>query len=256
MDDAIESIKGHIVILGWSNRVQRIIQELRNDIHRASDDMRPILVITELESSAIRLDVERVYFMYGRLNDVNVLKRANLAQAHTLLIPAALHETEAADGQSVFSLLAALSVNPSLRVCVELSRAENGETLSHIRRHNMSKGDIEVVSFESVADRLLAQAAVSNGVTRVYDHLLSFAADSNELYTSPVSSAWIGKTFRNLSSACFDEEVILLGYEHGTDLVLNPKDREYTFETGDRVWFMSYNRASGLKVINPERMQA
>ncbi len=251
MDDSIQSIRDHIVILGWSERVQRIIHELRNEIHRASGDMRPILVITELEGSSIRLDLERVYFMYGRLNDINVLKRANLAQAHTLLIPATLHETEVADGQSVFSLLAALSVNPALRVCVELSRAENGETLSHIQQHNMSKGDIEVVSFESVADRLLAQAAISNGVTRVYDHLLSFGADSNELYTTPLDQRWIGKTFRALSSACFDKEVILLGYQHDADLVLNPKNREYVFSPGDCAWFMAYNRAAGLAVINP-----
>lgn len=252
MNEKVETISNHVVILGWSSRVERIIKELRNEVHRASGDIRPILVITEYEDKAASSAFERVYFMYGRLNDVEVLRRAHLDTAHSLLIPAVLPQGQVADGQNVFSLLAALTVNPALRVCVEVSQVESGETLGQIHKRSLSAGDIEVVSFESVADRLLAQAAVSSGVTRVYDHLLSFAEDSNEIYVSELSPRWHGKTFRQLAMACFETEVILLGYENDGGLVLNPKERDYVFAPGNRAWFLSYNRAAGLKVVNPE----
>lgn len=255
MNETIETIANHVVILGWSERVERIVAELRNEVHRASGDIRPILVITESKDTTVIGNYERVYFMFGRINDIEVLRRANLSQAHSLLIPATLPEASAADGQSVFSLLAALSVHPSLRVCLEVSRSQNGTTLAHIRRKNLSAGDIEIVSFESVAERLLAQAAVSNGVTRVYDHLLSFGEDSNELYVSVISPRWSGKTFRDLSGACFGHQVILLGYEHLDELVLNPKDREYIFAAGDKAWYMAYSRAAGLEIIHPECLE-
>ena len=255
MNETIESISNHVVILGWSERVERIVAELRNEVHRASGDIRPVLIITELDNGSVRTKFERVYFMYGRANDISVLARANLSQAHSLLIPANLPDAEASDGHSVFSLLAALSVHPKLRVCLEVSRSENGTTLSHIRRHNLSAGDLEIVSFESVAERLLAQASVSSGVTRVYDHLLSFGEDSNELYVCETSPRWLGKSFRELSGACFEHEVILLGYDHDDALVLNPRNREYSFVAADKVWYMSYNRAAGLRVINPELLE-
>ncbi|MBN8548325.1 MAG: NAD-binding protein [Deltaproteobacteria bacterium] len=255
MNETIQSISNHVVILGWSERVKRIVAELRNEVHRASGDIRPILIISESQDAEIGSAYERVYFMHGRANDVNVLARANLAAAHSLLIPATMPEAEASDGHSVFSLLAALSVHPNLRVCLEVSRSENGTALAHIRRNNLSAGDIEIVSFESVAERLLAQASVSSGVTRVYEHLLSFATDSNEIYVCEASAPWQGKSFRELSAVCFEREVIVLGYEHEGELILNPKDREYTFAPGDKVWFLAYSRAAGLSVIDPELLK-
>lgn len=255
MNETIETISNHIVILGWSERVERIVSELRNSVHQASGDIRPILIITDSKDTSVVSNFDRVYFMFGRANDVAVLHRANLAQAHSLLIPASLPEASAADGQSVFALLAALSVHPNLRVCLEISRSQNGESLAHIRRNNLAAGDIEIVSFESVAERLLAQASISNGVTRVYDHLLSFGEDSNELYVSELSPRWVGKTFRDLSIACFENEVILIGYDHQDDLVLNPRNRQYVFTPADKAWYMSYNRAAGLRVIHPEFLE-
>ncbi|MBX7144906.1 MAG: NAD-binding protein [Oligoflexia bacterium] len=249
MSDSIQSISGHIVILGWSRRVERIVRELRNDVHRLAGEMRPILIITEQSLSQTKTDFERVYFLHGRYNDMEVLRRANLDTAHSLLIPTTIPEADAADGQSVFSLLAALSVNPSLRVCVEVARAESSDTLSYIRRKGVTEGDVEIVSFESFAERILAQTAVNRGVSRVYDHLLSFGTDSNEVYMLPLPANWHGKTFRALFQHCFEREVIVIGFERAGQLCLNPKNRDTLLAPDDAIWFIAYDKAAGIACI-------
>ncbi len=40
----------------------------------------------------------------------------------------------------------------------------------------------------------------------------------------------------------FEREVLLIGYGNDGGLRLNPKDREYIFKPGDRVWFIGNDR--------------
>ena len=116
------TIRDHIVILGWSPRVNRIISELRNETEGNADNRRPILIVTEEQGGQFVLPFEHVYVMHGNPRDPEVLRRANLAHAHTLLIPTMLRDTSVSDGETVFALLAALSVNPQLRACVEIAQ--------------------------------------------------------------------------------------------------------------------------------------
>lgn len=249
------AIRDHIVILGWSDRVRRIIRELRDEVHRASNELKPILIVTPDPSVINDSAFEHVYFIYGKITDRSVLKRANLSQASMLLIPTVYQELRHADGETVFSLLSALSVNPSIRVCVELGCADNGITLEEIRKRNLTHGDVEIVSFESICERLLAQCTINRGVTRVYDHLLSFSETTNEIYVSDLSEYWHGKTFRQVSAQCFEEQVIVLGFEREAELFLNPQNRDMMLQTKDRIWFMAFNKAAGLKVLHPEYFQ-
>lgn len=244
-----ETLENHIVILGWSERVERVIRELRTDIHRSSGDLNPILIVVPSSEQPIEVQHERVYFIYGRINDPLVLMRANLDKAKALLIPTALKETSISDGESVFSLLAALTVNPNIRACVEIASMNNGETLQHIRSNNLRHGDIEIVSFESLADRLLAQSAINPGITRVYDQLLSFEGEGNEIFVLPVPADWHGRTYRKLSAQCFESEMIIIGYESGDKLFVNPRDRDYPFQPGDLVWFIAHDKAIGIEAM-------
>lgn len=252
MNESFASIEDHIVILGWSSRVRRIIAELRNEEHRGSNDLKPILLIIPEHDPSIEIPYERVYIVYGRVNDPAVLKRANLDRASALLIPTALGDTSALDGESIFSLLSALTVNPKIRACVEIAQADNSETLEQIRMKNLTTGEIEIVSFELIAERLLAQAAINRGVTRVYNHLLSFTEDTNEIYVTELSPKWIGKRFRDLAAEGFEQGIILIGYESDGTLAMNPENRDYVLQARDLVWFIALNKTTGLKVTFPE----
>ena len=251
-----KTIEGHVVILGWSDRVPRIIAQLRNSVHRRSNDLRPILVVVPHYDETIKVAFEQVYYLYGRLNDPAVLRHANVAKAQMVLIPTPMKNAAAEDGEAVFQMMAVLAINPEMRVCVELASAEDAAALDHIRCQSLKQGDIEIVSFEAVAEKLMAQATVNKGITRIYDHLLSFGEDSNEIYVSDLDERWLGKSFRTIAAECFDRGTILIGYERGGEMVLNPRDREVIVQRGDRVWYIAYNKAEGLEVLNPEALKS
>jgi Castor and Pollux, part of voltage-gated ion channel len=233
--DQESGFSNHIVILGWSERVARIISHLRNNVHRGSNDIHPIVVVTEetIDRRSVG-NFEKVYFLYGRSNSTK-------SQTNTT-----------SDGGTVFSLLAALSIRPDLQVCVEMTSPENGDALEHIVHTSVVEGDVEVVSLESFCEKLLAQAAINRGITRVYNNLLSFCEESNEIYVTPLSPRHNNKSFRDLFLLAFERQVILLGYERDGEMTLNPKDREVILHAGDLVWFMSYNKKDGLLVFCPE----
>lgn len=247
-----EGLQDHIVILGWSERVIRVIRELRNNVHNSANDMKPILVVAELGANATEAHFERVYFLFGRTNDPQVLRRARLDRAHALIIPSAHLDTRPADGEGIFSLLAALAVNPQIRVCLEVGTPQSGLAIEEIRKRHLLGDHVEVVSFESVAERLLAQAAINRGVTRVYDNLLTFSEFSNEMYQCEVGANWIGRTYRELSVSAFDARVTIIGYERGELLDLNPEDRDTVLKAGDLIWFIALNKGLGLASIQRE----
>ena len=251
MIETFETIRDHIVILGWSERVRRILKELRSPDLEEAGETKPILIVTPEHDPAINIPYDRVYVIYGRTNDPEVLRRANLEGASMLLIPTQMREASTSDGESVFSLLAALTVNPSIRICVEIARADNGDTLEQIRQKNLQAGEIEIVSFETIAERLLAQAAINNGITNVFNELLQFG-EGDEVYLVEVAPSWIGRTYRDLFANAFEQEGVLIGLETGGELLVNPKQRDYQFKSGDKVWVIAADKAVARRIAGSE----
>ena len=247
----------HIVILGWSERVVRIVAQLRDKVHVGSNDIRPILIITHesIDKRSLGNNHEKVYFLHGQPNSREVLERADLNRARALLIPSSSLQGGRADGDAVFAMLAALSLRPTLRVCVEIASQQNEDVINLAIKNQMIGSEVEVVSLESVCEQLMAQTAINKGITRIYSHLLDFSDITNELYVATLSPKLSGKTFRELLHLGFDKRVILLGYEKSGELTLNPDDRDIVLESPDLVWWMSYNKRDGLLIYSPESLQ-
>jgi len=254
--DAPGCFSDHIVILGWTERVTRIIAQLRDDVHRGSNDIKPILIITDQSVDRVALgdSFEKVYFLHGHPNSPEVLQRADLHKARALLIPSSSLQNSQSDGNAIYSMLSALALCPNLPVCVEISSPQNEGVINLAIKSKMIGEDIEVVSLESVCEQLMAQTAINKGITRIYSHLLDFRETSNELYVATLSPTLSGKSFRELSLLGFDRGAILLGYEKDGELVLNPLDREIILNSPDQVWWMSYNRRDGLLIYSPESL--
>ena len=253
----IGCFSNHIVILGWSERVTRIITQLRDNVHRGSNDIRPILIVTDesIDKLSLRENFEKVYFLHGHPNSIEVLGRADLHKARALLIPSSSLQNAQADGRAIFSMLAALTLRPDLPVCVEITSPENENVINLAIKSQMIGDDVEVVSLESVCEQLMAQTAINKGITRIYAHLLDFSEVTNELYVATLSPTLSGKTFRELSLLGFDNGAILLGYEKNGELTLNPPDKDTLLNSPDLVWWMSYNKHDGLLIYSPESLK-
>jgi hypothetical protein len=239
-------LQDHFVILGWSPRVLRIIKQLRNDEHAASGDLKPILVVLPDSAGNPTVHYERVYFLYGSIHDADVLRRSNLAQAAAVLIPAPETGGVQADPAGIFAFLSALSVSEHTRICLEVTSARHAEILTALQRKELLRSNVEIISLETVSESLMAQAAITGGVTRVIDELLAFDENTPEIYCCALGSPWLGKSYKYLRKDCAEHRITLLGYQHQSQLSLNPENLDYIFVEGDRVWFLALNRAVGL----------
>jgi hypothetical protein len=122
---------------------------------------------------------------------------------------------------------------------------------------------VELISVEEFAEKIISQAVANPGITDVFDRLLTATKDTNEIYIVRVPSIWCGKTFNDIYQWLVEseEEICLLGYETITEksgkrtIVLNPCTnptsnhgvvnwRNYKVKDGDALIVMAYEEPS------------
>jgi Trk K+ transport system NAD-binding subunit len=98
------------------------------------------------------------------------------------------------------------------------------------QEHFQRIAGVEIVSIEDLTEKLLAQAVISPGITKVYLELLTATTDSNEIYIVPVPAPWEGKPFGQVATLLHEGErpTIALGYRTTSRsghpvMVLNPQ---------------------------------
>lgn len=175
------------------------------------------------------------------------LERGGIDGLDCLLVPGERDGKSSAgcvDHESLLVALAASELRPDLHVVVRIHDPRS-------RVHFLRLPGAEVVSTGEIAEKLLAQAAVSPGITEVYMELLTATDDSNEIYLVPVPERWLGRSYRSvdeelIGSSCEAEPVIALGYRTPcpdggpAEVVLDPCGRGHRFGAGDSLIVLAY----------------
>lgn len=214
-------------ICGWNDRARGVIEELRQSRLPAHKDFA-ITVISSPEETVFDGDAngdlhENVHFVMGDPTLRRVLRNGGLEELDSLLILARQQDLggAASDQRALMIALAAADLNPELHIVVELQEPQS-------REHFKRLPNVEIVSVRELAEKLLAHAAISPGVTEVYLELLTATADSNEIYIVPAGDALAGRTFGEVHRLCLELETpyLPLGFRTVRNdeavLVLNP----------------------------------
>lgn len=249
----------HIGICGWNDQARAVIDQLREEVISSRYTYQITVICnprdTRFDSKGNDCLHENVRFVVGDPSRRLVLRNAGIAGFDSLVIMADLATVETAefsDHRSLMIALAAADVAPDLHIVAEVLKSENRE---HFRRIP----NVEIVSVEDLAEKLLAQAVISPGITQVYLELLTATEDSNEIYIVPVPPPWIGRSFQSLILELADSErqIIPLGYRRPSRtgrpprIVLNPGHkktesdglvswRHYELEEGDALVVLAY----------------
>ena len=108
-----QGLKNHIVICNWNEKGLKIIKEAHASI---IEDKRPIVIVSETADS-IELsaeedipEFENVYLVNGDPTNKVILKRANVHQAHSVVILVNQEEREVADSKSILICMAIKSI--------------------------------------------------------------------------------------------------------------------------------------------------
>jgi voltage-gated potassium channel len=208
----LESIKekGHILICGWNNHTEEVIQGLLSEKKK---DVQIILInelaIDEVDILRTKYGKYDLKFLRGDFVHEEVLLRANIGKAGFAVIMADFtgsHPRERADDRTILAALTIKSLAPKVKAIAELL---DGENKSHLRRANVD----EIIVRGEHAGSLLAGAIKSPGLSKVFSGLLSSTEGSGALRREEIPKNFVGRTFEELSVYCKSRHrSILLGF--------------------------------------------
>jgi len=213
----------HIVFCGWRPGAEELMEQL---VSEDQDQVRTVVIVDDKLDSVPFLD-PYVKLVKGDPTEKETLERASVARSSTAIIPSdwRLPEPQLRDSKCALSMLAVESINEHVYTCVELVSPDSER---HLRR---TKAD-EVVCVGRLARRLLVQAALSHGISRLLEDIVTFNQGS-EVYKVALPRHLAGSTFRELLAKLSEEHgTILLSVERDGTFHTNPQGR-FTLRQGD-----------------------
>lgn len=199
--------KGHIVLCGWNNHAEEVIEGLLRAI--PASDLHLVMVneLAEEEAEALRFKYRGLdlHFLRGNFTHEEVLARANISRARSAILLAdtsGQHSMEKADERTILGTLAIKSLASEVKTCAELLNPENKE---HLWRANV---DEICVRGEHVGN-LLAGASLSPGLPRVISSLLS-PEEENNLWKVEIPARFVGKPVAQLAAYFKEKQALLI----------------------------------------------
>ena len=242
----------HIVVCNWNDKGIPIIRELHADVVKRK---HPVVIVSDnVEASALpehddSPQFEDVYFVKGDPANETILKRANVQQAHSVVVLAEPSAGELADAKSILIAMAVDRLRKQVErgpwICVEGVAPQNVEHLDRA-------GADEIISASEFAMLLLSQSARFQGLGEVYRRLLTNTEETNEVYLVPVPPGFIGKTFADLAAAVLAKRdapnpAILIGAKTQQGVLVNPRAAALApFAEGDEAIVIAFERPDPL----------
>ncbi|HEV8050649.1 MAG TPA: potassium channel family protein, partial [Thermoplasmata archaeon] len=164
-------LTGHVVVLGYSAVGSAAVRELLDEDQKVAVVAESADQVANIRSLA---KDDRLFVTYGPPAEQEILKRVNVAAAHSVIV---------ATGDDAENLIAALnlrSLSKTIRIVVSVMRPELKETLR-------SAGVTYVASPGDLGGRLCANAAFRPDVANAIEDLTagSYGADLQEYVLTP-----------------------------------------------------------------------
>ena len=123
----------------------------------------------------------------------------------------------------------------------------------------LDDGQIEIVSTQRLGQNLLAQVAVTPGLTKIYDDLLTFGSNTNEIYSSRLPKSFFGRPIDDVFLAILKQRqegtpIIPIAISRRGKILLNPSSaKNGNVEEGDEL-FAICDKRTDLKVLEGLRL--
>jgi len=230
--------EGHIVILGWSNKVFSVVQELIkaniNQRHACIVILAPkdkVEMQDELNEKVDKARNIKIICRTGNPIDLDDLNIVNLPDAKSIIIVSP--DDHNYDTQNIKCILAILN-HPNRKpepfhVVAEIKENKNREIANIIGGEELTL----VVSNEIIA-RLAVQTCLQSGLTAVYNRLLGFSHE--EIYLHAIPELY-DKTYRDALFAF--QHIAVMGIQRATGIILlNPREGTKIKE-GDKIIYIA-----------------
>ena len=201
-------ITNHIILCGWNPNADRILDSIG---HLAGKVKQEVVMINDLNEDAIntiknKYPQLKLYFVSGDFTQEQILGRANLKDATTvIIIPHAVDSSVSSpDEKTIFATLTIKSIDSKIRVVAYLVDRDN---LTHLQRANAD----EVVLSDDFGAFMLASHVMDPGVPQAVSKLMD-SRSASRFKRVDIPSEFVGKTYDSLFSHFKDHSgSILIG---------------------------------------------
>ncbi|TLS37046.1 potassium channel family protein [Pseudalkalibacillus caeni] len=182
--------KNHFVIIGWSYKAQKTVEEILITEHIDTD----IVLVDQLKESPFEHD--RFHYICGNPTSTSTFEQANLSMANSVSIFAPKSEDETfADGKTLLITSAiekyAAEINKAIYTIVEIVHQDHIDMFKHARVD-------EFVLSNEAFPHLIAKTMLHNGSSQLFMQLLSNKYGDNLWEINPAPE-W--KTYRDAFEA-------------------------------------------------------
>jgi voltage-gated potassium channel len=244
----MKKYKHFVVVCNWNTKAPGIVSELL----QADEALNVVVVHTgavNLHTDFKEEERDRLSFHQADPMNYEVLRGIRIPDAKSVILLADA-SVENPDDKNALIALAIKHLEKEttdVHVVVELIHTNR-------RKHLLDAGADEVICSTDYTAGIIAQSAIYNRMSEVYERLLSYSANTNEIYfVSKYPSSFIGKPFLDLIpevSQRSDEQkspVLLIGIKRKEKIFLNPKsERVSVLEKNDELIVMSYDRVEQI----------
>lgn len=242
-----KELDSHIVMCNWHDRGDRIIKELHSPLAAPETD---IIVITEekINEKELRLSpqYEKVFFVESDPTLHEVLKRARVHLATSVII---LADDDFPDPDAKTALIA-LALTKLTKGAPQKPHVI-AEVMNHHKiEHLLDAGVDEWVCSNDYGLGILAQSALYGKLSEVYQQLLTYSKDTNEIYMVDerhYPKLFLGKNFTEIADLLNhnknpENPAILLGVKRAERVILNPKEDEFdVVQSGDSLIVVAFD---------------
>ena len=234
--------ENHILICGWLDRSRDVLNQLfAPDL---SEHSHVVIIDPKIEEPPIDHPLLKV--IRGDPTDGAVLERANARHARAAIVLACREDGDpnAADARSLLIALAIETLQPDIYSCVEVLNPDN---VVHFERANVD----EVISVSEISNRLVVQAALSPGVSKVIVDMLSFG-EGEEVYKVAVPEAFVGRTFADLATTLLcQRDMVAIGVFSDGQLVRSERCR-WKLKPEDTLFVLAESQPTDLDELRPQ----
>lgn len=190
------NLNQHIILCGWNKNAEKIIDSIQYLSENKTMDLVLINDLNEEEIARLKTRYRNIqlYFVAGDFTNEQILNRANLEQAKTVvIIPNDIKESlHNPDEKTILATLTIKGLEPNVRLIAYLHSKEN---LTHIKRANAD----EVVVSDDFGAYMVASHVMDPGIPQTVSRLLNNVS-TNRFKRIDIPRDFIGKSFQDLFS--------------------------------------------------------
>jgi voltage-gated potassium channel len=233
-EKAMKSFKDHLIICNWNPKAPGIIRQLLDANHESSRDI-VVISASPTDPKQEFEGKEGIYFIQDDPTHHAILGKLNASEAKAVILLADEQSAEPDDKNALIALaIKHLERTPGKEKDIHVV----AELVNHERhRHLLEAGVDEVVSGRDYSSGIIAQSALFQNMSKVYQNLLTYSGDTNELYfiePNRYPQSFLGLSFAELcQQVCqrnaAENPLLLLGVKRGNGkILLNPQKHSFT----------------------------